>query len=310
MRLKIVDPPEWAGWASEKPTLVRLEEEEEEGKRRKGVGGGGDMERQRKHLVRSIRGLKREKQAAQALLEKEEERRKVVLPIGYVYLSSHPPTHPPKPYLSIQSIQQRIYPPNPYSTVAPPDHLLLLYPPNPPTHPPTHYSGSFKATSKTFFLLDRTHCSPNIHVSTSDFLTASLGAGGGGKSTHPPTYLPTHIWHRLVVLYFKSTIHPPTHPPTHPGGGGGYAGKSMVLGTKGFRQGLAYWEVRYAHPPTHPPTQSAHPTHPPTHPPTFPKQSRTSELGLRILRCRSSFFPRWVARLRLPQLPSRPSLWE
>ena len=57
-----------------------------------------------------------------------------------------------------------------------------------------------QVTSKSFFLLDRTHCSPGIKVAE-DFLSASLDSAG-------------------------------------------VTGKAMVLGTRGFRQGIAYWEVR------------------------------------------------------------------
>lgn len=69
MRLKIQEPVEWQGWASEKPTLVLAEGDES--------GPGGEAEKQRKVLIRSLRGQEKARIKAQEMKAAEDAKRAI-----------------------------------------------------------------------------------------------------------------------------------------------------------------------------------------------------------------------------------------
>ena len=168
------------------------------------------------------------------------------------YPSTHPPTHPPHPR-------------NPLLTVALSNRLVLLYPPEPPTRPPTH------------LLPPRTQSSYSCN--------------------HPPTHPPTHplplqaindavrayvpsVRTLLSPIYFRNfcdkfaqvPILPPTHPPTQP-----TQPTQPQTYSSSFEpphSPLPSCPIHPSNPPYHIKRIAHPPTHPPTYPPTHsPKQS-------------------------------------
>ena len=154
--------------------------------------------------------------------------------------SAHPPTY--------------LYSPAPHS-----DHLLLLYPTKPPTHPPTSplYTGACspqrtsapvnarrKNGTTTGSLPLSTPTSPAPFVGT--FLSPPL------IPTHPPTILRTkeaHSTHLSLPLQ-----HPPTHPNKQTKTQLRRRGCSSSPRRCHWRHSSSRLSHRTNHPPTHPPT--------------------------------------------------------